>query len=170
MKSQWQREILTEVIRLEHSKCRLPKHQQSKTHHSQPIKTRNRIHCSYRQQLHISNDTETLCQLDEQTCATSAIWLLYNTNNNNYYYYTCVHLFNGLFFRTSWVSQYQKGKTSLGLNEARDNEVLGCSGIGLTICKQSALLPRQITTLGMLHYGPFTPYCRAALRSIGAWP
>ena len=30
------------------------------------------------------------------------------------------NLFNGLFSRTTWVSQYQKGKTSLDLNEARD--------------------------------------------------
>jgi len=36
-----------------------------------------------------------------------------------------LHLFNGLFSRTSWVSQYQKGKTSLDLNEARDDRVLG---------------------------------------------
>jgi len=31
-----------------------------------------------------------------------------------------LHLFNGLFSRTTWVSQYQKGKTILDLNEARD--------------------------------------------------
>ena len=37
--------------------------------------------------------------------------------------------FNGLFPGTAWVSQYQKGKTSLDLNEARDDGVLGCSGI-----------------------------------------
>jgi len=30
----------------------------------------------------------------------------------------------GLFSRTAWVSRYQKGKTSLDLNEARDDEVL----------------------------------------------
>jgi len=36
-----------------------------------------------------------------------------------------LQLFNGLFSRTSWVSQYQKGKTSLDLNEARDDRVLG---------------------------------------------
>ena len=35
------------------------------------------------------------------------------------------HPFNGLFSRTSWVSQYQKGKTSLDLNEPRDDGVLG---------------------------------------------
>jgi len=31
-----------------------------------------------------------------------------------------LHLFNGLFSSTTWVSLYQKGKTSLDLNEARD--------------------------------------------------
>ena len=36
-----------------------------------------------------------------------------------------LHLFNGLFSRTTWVSQYQKSKTSLYLNEARDNGVVG---------------------------------------------
>jgi len=30
-----------------------------------------------------------------------------------------IHPFNGLFSKTTWVSQYQKGKTSLDLNEAR---------------------------------------------------
>jgi len=56
-----------------------------------------------------------------------------------------LHQFNGLFFRTTWVSQYQKGKTSLDFNEARDDGVLGCSGISWTIYKQSAR-SRQITT------------------------
>jgi len=34
------------------------------------------------------------------------------------------HLFNGFVSRTTWVSQYQKGKTRLDLNEARDDGVL----------------------------------------------
>ena len=34
--------------------------------------------------------------------------------------YTTLHQFNGLFTRTTWVSQYQKGKTCLDLNEAID--------------------------------------------------
>jgi len=38
---------------------------------------------------------------------------------------TTIHPFNGLFFRTIWVSEYQKGKTSPDLNEARDDGVLG---------------------------------------------
>ena len=37
---------------------------------------------------------------------------------------------NGLFSRTTWVSRYQKGKTSLDLNEARDDGVWGWQ----TIC------------------------------------
>ena len=36
-----------------------------------------------------------------------------------------LHPFNGLFSRTTWVCQYQKGKPSLDLNEARDDGVLG---------------------------------------------
>jgi len=37
--------------------------------------------------------------------------------------------FNGLFSHTTWISWYQKGKTSLDLKEARDYRVLGCSAI-----------------------------------------
>ena len=59
---------------------------------------------------------------------------------------TLLHQFNGLFSRTTWVSLYQKGKTSQDLNEARDDGVVGCSGISWTICKQSAPHFRQITT------------------------
>jgi len=33
--------------------------------------------------------------------------------------------FNSLFPKTTCVSRYQKGKTSLDLNEARENGVLG---------------------------------------------
>ena len=51
--------------------------------------------------------------------------------------------FNDFFSRTTSVSQYQKGKTSLDLNEARDGGVLGCSGIRWTICRQSAPCCRQ---------------------------
>jgi len=42
------------------------------------------------------------------------------------------------------VSWYQKGRTSLDLNEARDKGVLGCIGISWTTCKQSAPRSRQI--------------------------
>ena len=47
--------------------------------------------------------------------------------------------FSGLCYRTAWVSQYQKVKPVCILNEARDDGVLGCSGISWTICIQSAL-------------------------------
>ena len=36
-----------------------------------------------------------------------------------------LHPFKGLFYRMTCVSRYQKGKTSLDLNEARDDGVLG---------------------------------------------
>jgi len=36
-----------------------------------------------------------------------------------------LHPFNGLFSTTTCVSRYQKGKTTLDLNEARDDGVLG---------------------------------------------
>ena len=58
--------------------------------------------------------------------------------------------FNSLFSGTTWVSWYQKGKTSLDLNEARDDGVLGW-----TICKQSAPRCRQITT-PVPHHSIFT--------------
>ena len=44
-----------------------------------------------------------------------------------------LHPLNSLFSRTTRVSRYQKGKTSLDINEA-----VGCSSISWTICKQSA--------------------------------
>ena len=52
---------------------------------------------------------------------------------------------------TTWVHRYQKGKTSLDLNEAREDGVLGCSCISWTICKHSEPRSRQITTA--------TPHC-----------
>jgi len=57
-----------------------------------------------------------------------------------------LHPFKGFFSRTTWVKQYQKGNTSLDLNEAGDDGLLGCNGVSWTICKQSAPHCRQITT------------------------
>jgi len=79
------------------------------------------------------------------------------------YEFTCViqlrHPFNGLFSRTIWVSRYQKGKTSLDLNEARDDGGFwDGSGISWTICKQSAPRSRQVTT-------PTVPHLIIQLRS-----
>jgi len=61
-------------------------------------------------------------------------------------YYYCIHPFNGLFSRTTWLSRYQKGKTSLDLNEARDYGVCDGSGVSRTIWKQSAPHSRQNLT------------------------
>ena len=56
-----------------------------------------------------------------------------------------VHPFNGLFSRTTWVSLFQKGKTSLDFKMMQEMTGFGDgSGISRTICKQSAA--RQITT------------------------
>ena len=41
---------------------------------------------------------------------------------NNIQTHTHTQPFNGPFFRTTRVSQYQKGKTNLDFNEARDSE------------------------------------------------
>jgi len=59
-----------------------------------------------------------------------------------YYYYTRLMA----SFGTTQVSQYQKGKTSLDLNEARSDEFLGCSGISWTICKQYVALTQFFLT------------------------
>jgi len=61
------------------------------------------------------------------------------------------------FPRTTWESRYQKGKTSLDLNEARDDGDLRCSGISWTIRKQSAPRSRQITTLTPHHSNFYMP-------------
>jgi len=47
------------------------------------------------------------------------------TNKQNNTTTTTLHPFNGLFSTTTWVSRYQKGKTSLDLNGARNGGVLG---------------------------------------------
>jgi len=39
------------------------------------------------------------------------------------------------FSWTTWVSRYQKGKTSLDLNKARDDEVWGSSSVSRTIAE-----------------------------------
>ena len=71
----------------------------------------------------------------------------HNYNNNKLLLLLLpLHQFDGLFVRTTWVSRYQKGKTSMDLNEARHDGVLGCSGISWTIRKQSSRRSRQITT------------------------
>jgi len=77
--------------------------------------------------------------------------------------------FNGLISRKIWVSWYLKDKTSLDLNEARDDEILECSGISWTICKQFAPRSRQITTTsphhsiftGQMHFPTSNHHCQS---------
>jgi len=56
-----------------------------------------------------------LCSTSDKCFAFSALTLLVRRQEE--------HPFNGLFSRTTSVSRYQKGKTSLDLNEARDDGV-----------------------------------------------
>jgi len=78
--------------------------------------------------------TYTLCRSNSHTNSTTSLGffahycskhvcsgLVYSAYNTT----TTLHQFNGLFSETACVSQYQKGKTSLDLNEARDDGVLG---------------------------------------------
>ena len=76
-------------------------------------------------------------------CVPTKVSSLVSVSRSNYY----THLTASS--KTSWVSRYQKGKTNL--DEARDDGVLGCSGISWTICRQSAPCSRQITTLAPHH-------------------
>ena len=47
------------------------------------------------------------------------VWL--STNDKNKYLTLLLYPFNSHFFRTTWVSRYQKGRTILDFNEARDD-------------------------------------------------
>ena len=85
----------------------------------------------------------------KQPMATSFCDTQYNLNI--YCQLLLLHPFNDLFSRTTWVSRYQKRKTSLDLNEPRDYGVLGCSGISWTICEQSTPGSRQIITSTPYH-------------------
>jgi len=57
------------------------------------------------------------------------------------------HTFNGPFSRTTWVSRYQKGKTNLDLNEARDD---GVWGIRPTFVFPSHYLPSRTVVLAIV--------------------
>jgi len=48
--------------------------------------------------------------------------------------YTHTHTLNGPFSGTTWVSQYQKGKTSLDLLK---QETVSDSGISWTVCQSA---------------------------------
>ena len=77
-------------------------------------------------------NNDKLCDGFSQFYLKSDTLIMPETNSKTYLVLQATLLlypFNGLFSRTTWVSQYQKGKINLDLNEARDNGVLGCSSI-----------------------------------------
>jgi len=55
---------------------------------------------------------------NEQHQSTEGNQLLLKLTNNFYH----THPFNGPLSKTTWVSRYQKGKTSLDFSGARDSE------------------------------------------------
>jgi len=63
----------------------------------------------------------------------------------NYIHFT-LHSFNGLLPRTTRISWYQKGKTSLDLTRQEMMGFWDGSGFSWTICKQHAPRSREITT------------------------
>ena len=67
------------------------------------------------------------------------------------YLLTTLNPFMASFPGQPALSRYWKSTSSLDLNEARDDEVLGSSGISWTICQQSAPRSRQITTPTLHH-------------------
>jgi len=87
-------------------------------------------------------------------CLCSALWCGLKTTTS-----TALHPFNGLFSRTTWVSLYQKDKTSMVLNEARDDGVFGWQWHQLdhmqTICI-SLQVVNHINTSSLNFYRPDT--------------
>ena len=88
--------------------------------------------------------------LTYNVCEVSEHWTLFVIYLAAYCYYYYISL-TVFFSRTTWLAGTRKVATSLNLNEARVDEVLGCIGISWTICKRSAPRSRQITTP--------TPHC-----------
>ena len=70
------------------------------------------------------------CQFSKESSSKKILNSVRNWQNYGYESVTPflahpVHPFNSLFSRTTWLSRYQKWKTSLDLNEARDDGVWG---------------------------------------------
>ena len=86
-------------------------------------------------QQHTKTDRQSCCICSNRPHLMPHTAMQHNNNKNTrtLLLLLLLHPFNGLFSRTTWVSRYQKGKTSLDLNEARDDGVLRCSSISWTI-------------------------------------
>jgi len=109
----------------------MPVHHVGYIHHANP---------SVQQQLCVLTCQPTSLRFDRWWCLCMRLRLLLMqpviviltitvTEHNEY-----THVpFNGLFSRATWVSRYQKGKTSLDLNGTRDDGVWDGSGISWTI-------------------------------------
>ena len=86
----------------------------------------------------------------------SAVANIYSFISPSYMVHTHTHPFNGPLSRTTWVSRYQKGKTNLDFNEARDSEWQWHQLGHMQVCSvQCAPCSRQITT-PTAHHSVFT--------------
>jgi len=67
--------------------------------------------------------------------------------------HTQTHTFNGPLSRTTWVSRYQRGKTSLDFTEARDGEWQWHQLGHMQVCT-SLQTDNHASTLPLVFYGP----------------
>jgi len=67
-----------------------------------------------------------------------------------------LHLFNSTFFGTTWVNEYQKGKTNLDFIEARDSE-WRWHQLGHTQVCTSLQTDNHASTLALSFYRPDAP-------------
>jgi len=63
-----------------------------------------------------------VCRDHPHCCGSMLIYMCGRTRDIVLYSNTHTHLFNSPLSGTTWVSQYQKGKTNLDFTEARDSE------------------------------------------------
>ena len=100
---------------------------------------------------HTQSDADAIRQTSERRRTCNTLWNYTTTTtatNNNYMLLLLLHMFNGLFSRTSWVSRYQKVKP-IWISIKKET----VSGSGWVICK-SAPRSRQIT-MPALHRSVF---------------
>ena len=77
--------------------------------------------CPYQRSLFCCN-TNAMSSIPSLSLSSLLRSLSFNLTPHIHHIATYTHPFNGPFPGTTWVSQYQKGKTNLDFTEARDSE------------------------------------------------
>jgi len=67
-----------------------------------------------------------------------------------------LHPLNGLFFRTTWISRYRKGKTSRDLNDAKDDGAASSGSKSQNSHHKDQLISRAqvVSSCTSLHLAP----------------